>query len=98
MTTPHPLPAPTVRRLCRRHRPDRLAVLLGGLLPVLGDRRKQEQALACVTAAAGCDPSFAAALLDVAAVMPAVNPADPSAAAIEDLTAVGQGGLSVPSS
>src|SRR5208337_1047452 len=72
-----------------------LTTLLNGLLPVLGDLRKQEQALACATTAAGCDPSFAPALLDVAAVMPAVNPATAPAAAVADLTAIGQGGLSV---
>jgi len=72
-----------------------LTTLLSGLLPVLGDLRKQEQALACATTAAGCDPSFAPALLDVASVMPAVNPAGAAAAAVADLTAIGQGGLSV---
>jgi hypothetical protein len=71
-----------------------LATLLNGLLPILGNLRKQEQALACATTAAGCDPSFAPALLAAAAVMSAANPADPSAAAVTDLTAIGQGGLS----
>lgn len=77
-----------------------LATLLNGLLPVLGRLRKQEQALACATTGAGCDPSFAPALLDVAAAIPASNPSaatvtDPTPAGVADLTAFDQGGLSV---
>jgi hypothetical protein len=72
-----------------------LTGLLNNLLPVLGSLRKQEQALACTTTAAGCDPSFAPALLDVAAVMPATSPSAAGKAAVSDLTGIGDGGLSV---
>ncbi|HTT91138.1 MAG TPA: neuraminidase-like domain-containing protein [Acidimicrobiales bacterium] len=72
-----------------------LTNLLNSLLPVLGSLRKQEQALAGATTAAGCDPSFAPALLDVAAVMPATSPAAAGEAAVADLTGIGDGGLSV---
>jgi len=80
--------------------PAALATLLNGLLPVLGRLRKQEQALACVTTGAGCDSSFAPALLSTAATIPAANPiaatvTDPTPAGVADLTAFGQGGLSV---
>jgi Neuraminidase-like domain/Salmonella virulence plasmid 28.1kDa A protein len=71
-----------------------LAALLNGLLPVLGNLRKEEQALACATAAAGCDPSFAPALLEAAGAIPAADPGV-TAAGIADLTALDQGGLSV---
>jgi hypothetical protein len=71
-----------------------LTNLLNSLLPVLGSLRKQEQALACATTAAGCDPSFAPALLDVPAVMPATSPAAAGQAAVADLTGIGDGGLS----
>ncbi len=69
--------------------------LLNQLLPVLGSLRKQEQAMACATTAAGCDPSFAPALVGVAAVMPATSPAAAGEAAVADLTGIGDGGLSV---
>lgn len=72
-----------------------LAALLNGLLPVLGNLRKEEQGLACATAAAGCDPSFAPALLEVAAAIPAADPAEAPGAGIADLTAFDQCGLSV---
>jgi len=68
--------------------------LLNNFLPVLTAKRKQEQALAAVTSAAGTDPSFATALLpqqnpvilaaDAAATLPAVT----------DLTAIEAQGLS----
>jgi hypothetical protein len=48
-------------------------------------KRKQEQALESVTAAAGTDPSFASALLQDPAILRAA--ADPTSAAIVDLTA-----------
>ena len=73
--------------------PDRLAVLLGALLPVLASRRRQEQALALVAAAAGCDLSFPAALLTDTGVLH--SDADLAAAAIEDFTALARPGLSV---
>ncbi len=72
-----------------------LTNLLNSLLPVLGNLRKQEQALASATTAAGCDPSFAPALLNVEPVMTAANPSTPSTAAVADLTGIGDGGLSV---
>jgi hypothetical protein len=66
--------------------------LLANFLPTLIDQRKQEQALATVTAAAGAEASFAAALLQDAAAVHAA--ADSSAAAVSDFTAIGQQGLS----
>ncbi|HEV2451110.1 MAG TPA: neuraminidase-like domain-containing protein [Streptosporangiaceae bacterium] len=66
--------------------------LLDGFLPILKARRKQEQALASVTAAAGTGPSFAAALLGDPAILHA--DAAPTAAAAADLTAVEAPGLS----
>ncbi|MDH6245480.1 neuraminidase-like domain-containing protein [Mycobacterium sp. OTB74] len=73
-----------------------LATLLAGLLPALGNLRRQEQALGCATAAAGCDPTFAPALLNTRAAIPAANPAATTSApaGIDDLTALHQGGLS----
>ena len=73
--------------------PDRLAVLLSGLMPVLASRRRQEQALTLVAAAAGCDLSFPAALLTDPGVLHAE--AAPAAAAIEDFTELARPGLSV---
>lgn len=77
-----------------------LTTLLNGLLPVLGDLRKQEQALACATTQAGCDSSFAPALLNSPAAISAANPSavtatDPTPAGVVDLTALDTGGLSV---
>jgi hypothetical protein len=73
-----------------------LADLLNNLLPVLGNLRKQQQALACATTAAGSGPSFAPALLQDAGVIPASDPAHPpGTAALADLTGIGSGGLSV---
>lgn len=70
-----------------------VVALLSGLLPVLGQLRKQEQALASATAAAGSDPTFAPALLGSSAAISATNPATPGAG-VADLTALDQGGLS----
>jgi len=72
---------------------DKRTALLAALLPPLTATRKQEQALATVTAAAGADPSFASALLTAVAVLHADG--DTSSAACSDLTAVEQQGLSV---
>ena len=48
---------------------DKRTAMLAALLPPLTAARKQEQALATVTAAAGADPSFASGLLTDAAVL-----------------------------
>jgi hypothetical protein len=72
--------------------PARRTALLAAFLPALKNRRKQEQALASITSAAGCDPSFAPALLPDRAIMHA--DADATAAAVTDLTAIEQQGLS----
>ena len=72
--------------------PQRYDALLAGLAGGLATRRKEQQALAAVTAAAGTDPSFAPALLDDATVMHAAG-GDP--AAIADLTAIEVTGLDV---
>ena len=60
--------------------------LLANFLPSLKHKRKQEEALASVTAAAGTDQSFANALLQDATILHAA--ADPTLAAIVDLTAI----------
>ena len=61
--------------------------LLDNFLPVLKNKRKQEQALASVTSAADTDAGFATALLQDPAVLHA--DADPSApGAVADLTAI----------
>jgi hypothetical protein len=66
--------------------------LLANFLPSLKDKRKQEQALAAISAAAGADPSFAAAILqDPTVLHSAASPID---AAIVDLTAIEAQGLS----
>jgi hypothetical protein len=72
--------------------PDRRTALLDSFLPVLKNKRKQEQALASVTSAAGTDPSFAPGLL----LDPATLHADGNASmpAIADLTAIERQGLS----
>ena len=72
--------------------PARRTALLAAFLPVLKTSRKQEQALASVTSAAGSDPSFASELLTAAAVMHA--DAGTTAPAVTDLTAIEQQGLS----
>jgi hypothetical protein len=65
--------------------------LLDGFLPILTAKRKVEQALADVTAAAGTDPSFAATLLQDPGVLHADS--DVTAPAINDLTAIETQGL-----
>jgi hypothetical protein len=72
--------------------PQRYDILLAGLVGGLATRRKQQQALAAVTSAAGADPSFAPALLDDATVM---HSADGGSAAIADFTAIETTGLDV---
>ena len=72
--------------------PARRTALLAAFLPVLKTSRKQEQALASVTSAAGSDPSFATGLLTGVAIMHA--DADATAPAVTDLTAIEQQGLS----
>jgi len=68
--------------------------MLGALLPPLTATRKQEQALATVTAAAGADPGFASGLLTAATVLHA-DGGPVTAAAGSDLTAIEQQGLAV---
>ncbi len=70
----------------------RRTALLSGFLPALQRKRKQEQALAAVASAAGTDPGFAAALLADPAILHA--DADPAAAAVADLIAIEDQGLS----
>jgi len=70
----------------------RRAALLGSFLPILKQRRKQEQALASITSASGADPSFASALLADPAVLH--SDTDMTTPAITDLVAVEQPGLS----
>jgi hypothetical protein len=72
--------------------PQRYDTLLAGLVGGLATLRKQQQALAAVTAAANVDPSFAPTLLDDATVM---HSADGSSAAVTDLTAIENAGLDV---
>ena len=72
--------------------PTRRETLLADFLPTLKRIRKSEQALAEITASIGCDPSFASALLQDPTVLHA--DADPTAAAVTDLTAIEAGGLS----
>jgi hypothetical protein len=66
--------------------------LLASFLPGLKQKRKQEQALATITAAVGTDASFATALLQDAAVLHAA--AERASAAVTDLTAIEAQGLS----
>jgi hypothetical protein len=68
-----------------------VSMLLTGLLSTLAGLRKQEQALAVATTAAGSDPSFASTLLTDAAILPAA--ADVTACAVDDFTAMARGGL-----
>jgi len=72
--------------------PPRYDILLAGLVGGLATRRKQQQALAAVTSAAGTDPSFAPALLGDATVM---HSTDGGSAAIAELTAIETTGLDV---
>ena len=62
----------------------RNTALLAGFLPALKDKRKQEQALASVTATAGTDPSFATVLLQDATLIHAAATTGDAASA--DLT------------
>jgi hypothetical protein len=72
--------------------PDRYDALLADLLAGLVTLRKEQQALAAVTAAAGGDPSLAPALLGDETVM---HSADGLSAAVTDLTGIGTPGLDV---
>jgi len=65
--------------------------LLDSFLPILTAKRKQEQALAAVTSAAGTDPGLAPALLQDPAIMHA--DADATLPAVTDLTAIEAQGL-----
>jgi hypothetical protein len=69
---------------------DRRTALLASFLPVLAARRKQQQALAAITAAAGTDPGFAPALLTDPAVLHADGAGGPASA---DATALETPGL-----
>ena len=71
----------------------RRANLLNSFLPTLKRIRIEQQALASITAAAGTDPTFATALLEDATILHADT--DPTAAAVTDLTAIENTGLSV---
>ena len=71
---------------------DKRESLLGNFLPILAARRKQQQALASVTEAAGTDPGFAAALLTDPSIMHA--DADVTLPAVADFTAIEAPGLS----
>jgi Neuraminidase-like domain/FHA domain/Salmonella virulence plasmid 28.1kDa A protein len=71
---------------------DKRTALLASFLPVLELKRKQEQALAAISSAAGTDPSFATALLQDPTILHA--DADVTRAAIGDLVAIENQGLS----
>ncbi len=71
---------------------DKNTALLASFLPTLKNKRKQEEALAVVTSAAGVDPSFATALLGDPTILHA--DADVTLAAITDLMALENQGLS----
>ena len=71
---------------------DKRTALLDSFLPILKSKRKQEQALAAITAAAGTDPSFATALLQDPTILHA--DADVTLAAVTDLVAIENQGLS----
>jgi hypothetical protein len=68
------------------------AALLANFLPELKERRKRQQALAEVGAAAGTDDAFARAVLDEAAVLHAAR--DNTRPALDDLIALETPGLS----
>jgi hypothetical protein len=70
----------------------RRSVLLEGFLPELKRRRKRQQALQAISAAAKTDVGFASALLDDSDVLHAI--ADDTRHALDDLTAVETAGLS----
>ncbi|MFE6903603.1 neuraminidase-like domain-containing protein [Streptomyces sp. NPDC057717] len=65
--------------------------LLANFLPTLKRRRKRQQALQVISAAAKTDVAFATAVLDAVAVLHAV--ADTTLPALDDLVAVEQPGL-----
>jgi len=73
---------------------DKRTTLLANFVPTLRTERKQEQALARITAAVGTDATFATALLTDPLVIHADG--DISSPAIVDLTAIEDGGLSLP--
>jgi Neuraminidase-like domain len=91
-TYPELLPLYTAYVASTDPMPTRRETLLANFLPTLKSIRKAEQALAEITASIGCDPSFASALLQNPTVLHA--DADPTAAAVTDLTAIEAGGLS----
>jgi hypothetical protein len=68
-----------------------MTTLLTAVVPALAARRKQQQALSVATGAAGVDSSFGPALLLDNTLIPAANTA--TAPAVDDLVALGQGGL-----
>jgi peptidoglycan hydrolase-like protein with peptidoglycan-binding domain len=70
----------------------RRTALLANFLPSLKAKRKQEQALASITAAVGADPSFASALLQDSTILHAAS--DVHLAGLDDLTAIESPGLS----
>ena len=71
---------------------DKRNALLASFLPILQQKRKQEQALAAISSAAGTDPSFASALLQDPTILHA--DADATQAAVTDLVAIENQGLS----
>ena len=71
---------------------DKRNTLLASFLPILQQKRKQEQALAAISSAAGTDPSFASALLQDPTILHA--DADATQAAVTDLVAIENQGLS----
>jgi hypothetical protein len=71
--------------------PMKRKALLAATLPDLKRRKREEQALATVTAAAGTDPTFATALLCDATVLASAGSAE--SPSLADFTAVGDGGL-----
>jgi hypothetical protein len=74
--------------------PAKRKALLAAILPDLKWRKREEQTLATVTAAAGTDASFASALLRDAAVMASANGG--ATPALADLMAVGDPGVVKP--
>jgi hypothetical protein len=74
--------------------PVKRKALLAAILPDLKRRKREEQALITVTAAAGTDPTFATALLRDAAVLASAS--NPAAAALGDFTAIGDPGTLKP--
>lgn len=72
---------------------EKRSVLLASFLPTLNQRRKRQQTLQAIGAAARTDSVFAAAILDTASVMHAA--VDATRPALDDLVAIAQPGLSV---